>query len=143
MDPNQFDALKLENQLCFPLYAAAREVVKKYRPFLDAIDLTYTQYIAMMVMWEHEQITVKELGERLYLDSGTVTPVVKSLIAKGHVQKQRNQADERSVIVTLTREGRALRHSAEQIPQQVAGCISLAPEEAMQLYSLLYKVLQS
>ncbi len=143
MDPNQFDALKLENQLCFPLYAAAREVVKKYRPFLDAIDLTYTQYIAMMVMWEHEQITVKELGERLYLDSGTVTPVVKSLIAKGHVQKQRNQADERSVIVTLTEKGRALRQRAAQIPQQVAGCISLAPEEAMQLYSLLYKVLQS
>ena len=143
MNPNQFDALKLENQLCFPLYAAAREGVKKYRPFLDAIDLTYTQYIAMMVMWEHEQITVKELGERLYLDSGTVTPVVKSLIAKGHVQKQRNQADERSVIVTLTEKGRALRQRAEQIPQQVAGCISLAPEEAMQLYLLLYKVLKS
>ncbi|MBQ7379970.1 MAG: MarR family transcriptional regulator [Clostridia bacterium] len=143
MEKSEYDALKLDNQLCFPLYAAAREVVKKYRPFLDELDLTYTQYIAMMVMWEHEQITVKELGEKLYLDSGTVTPVVKSLIAKGHVQKQRNQADERSVIVSLTEQGRTLRKFAADVPHRVADCISLDPSEAVQLYTLLYKVLKS
>ncbi len=137
----KYDVLKLENQLCFPLYAAAREVVKKYRPYLDAIDLTYTQYIAMMVMWEQKEITVKALGEKLFLDSGTMTPVLKSLEAKGYVTRKRSTTDERSVSVFLTDSGEALKEKAVDIPAKVAGCVGLSGEEALQLYRLLYKVL--
>lgn len=137
----KFDVLKLENQLCFPLYAAAREVVKRYRPYLDAIDLTYTQYITMMVMWEQKEITVKALGEKLFLDSGTMTPVLKSLEAKGFVARKRSTTDERSVSVFLTDSGEALKKKAVDIPAKVAGCVGLSGEEALQLYRLLYKVL--
>ena len=137
----KFDVLKLENQLCFPLYAAAREVVKRYRPHLDAIDLTYTQYITMMVMWEEREITVKALGEKLFLDSGTMTPVLKSLEAKGYVTRKRSTTDERSVSVFLTESGEALKEKAVDIPAKVAGCVGLSGEEALQLYRLLYKVL--
>jgi len=137
------DALKLENQLCFPLYAAAREVVKRYRPHLDAIDLTYTQYITMMVMWEEKEITVKALGEKLFLDSGTMTPVLKSLEAKGYVTRKRSTTDERSVTVFLTDSGEALKEKAVDIPAKVAGCVGLDGEEALQLYRLLYKVLNT
>ncbi|MBQ7357485.1 MAG: MarR family transcriptional regulator, partial [Clostridia bacterium] len=102
MSQSKYDALKLENQLCFPLYAAAREVVKRYRPYLDELDLTYTQYITMMVMWEQKEITVKALGDKLFLDSGTMTPVLKSLEANGYVVRKRSTSDERSVTVILT-----------------------------------------
>ncbi len=137
----KYDALKLENQLCFPLYAAAREVVKRYRPCLDVIDLTYTQYITMMVMWEQKEITVKALGEKLFLDSGTMSPVLKSLEAKGYVTRKRSTTDERSVSVFLTSSGETLREKAVDIPAKVAGCVGLNGEEAFQLYGLLYKVL--
>ena len=139
----KYEALKLENQLCFPLYAAAREVVKRYRPHLDAIDLTYTQYITMMVMWEETEITVKALCEKLFLDSGTMTPVLKSLEAKGYVTRKRSTADERSVSVFLTESGEALKEKAVDIPAKVAGCVGLSGEEALQLYRLLYKVLDA
>ena len=139
----KYDALKLENQLCFPLYAAAREVVKRYRPYLDAIDLTYTQYITMMVMWEEREITVKALGEKLFLDSGTMTPVLKSLETKGYVTRKRSTTDERSVSVFLTDSGEALKEKAVDIPAKVAGCVGLDGEEALQLYGLLYKVLNT
>ena len=95
MSKSKYDALKLENQLCFPLYAAAREVVKRDRPYLDELDITYTQYITMMVMWEQKEITVKAIGEKLFLDSGTMTPVLKSLEAKGYVTRKRSTTDER------------------------------------------------
>jgi len=137
----KYDALKLENQLCFPLYAAAREVVKRYRSYLDAIDLTYTQYITMMVMWEEKGITVKALGEKLFLDSGTMTPVLKSLEAKGYVVRKRSTTDERSVSVFLTDSGEALKEKAVDIPAKVAGCTNLTAEEGMQLYKILYKIL--
>ena len=137
----KYEALKLENQLCFPLYAASREVVKRYRPYLDAIGLTYTQYIAMMVMWEQKEITVKALGEKLFLDSGTMTPVLKSLEAKGYVVRKRSTTDERSVSVFLTDSGEELKKKAAEIPAKVAGCVGLSGEEALQLYRLLYKVL--
>ena len=139
----KYDALKLENQLCFPLYAAAREVVKKYRPYLDELELTYTQYVTMMVVWERKEITVKALGEKLFLDSGTMTPVLKSLEAKGCVTRKRSAEDERSVSVFLTEKGEALRERAVEVPAKVAGCVGLEPEEAMQLYRLLYKVLNT
>ncbi|MBQ2773125.1 MAG: MarR family transcriptional regulator [Clostridia bacterium] len=143
MSVSKYDVLKLENQLCFPLYAAAREVVKRYRPHLDALDLTYTQYITMMVLWEQGEITVKALGEALFLDSGTMTPVLKSLEAKGFVTRKRSTADERSVSVALTNSGEALKASAVEVPAKVAGCVGLDAEEAVQLYGLLYKVLDA
>ncbi len=136
-----YDALKLENQLCFPLYAASREVIKLYRPHLDTLDLTYTQYIAMMVMWAEKKISVRDMGKRLYLDSGTLTPVLKSLESKGYIRRYRSSEDERVLIVELTEEGGKLKDEAVEVPQQVGSCIRLEPEEALQLYRLLYKVL--
>ena len=138
---DNFDALKLENQLCFPLYAAAREVIKLYRPHLDTLDLTYTQYITMMVMWAEKKISVRDMGKRLYLDSGTLTPVLKSLESKGYIRRYRSTEDERVLIVELTEEGSRLKTEAVEVPQQVGSCIHLEPEEAMQLYRLLYKLL--
>lgn len=139
---NKYDLLKLENQLCFPLYACSKEVVRRYKPFLDEIDLTYTQYIVMLVMWEKSKITVKELGECLYLDSGTLTPVLKKLEAKGYVSRSRSKEDERNLDVTLTSQGKQLREEAVDIPSKVGSCIDLSPEEAVKLYELLYKVLK-
>ena len=139
---NNNECLKLENQLCFPLYACSKEVVKRYRPFLDAINLTYTQYIAMMVFWEHRIHSVKELGEKLYLDSGTLTPVLKSLEAKGFVKRYRSSADERVLLVELTEEGAALKEKAAEIPALISGCIKLSDEEKAQLRGLLAKVLE-
>ncbi len=143
MSENKFEPLKLENQMCFPLYAAAREVVKLYRPHLDKINLTYTQYIAMMVLWEQEQCSVKELGQKLYLDSGTLTPVLKSLEQKGFLRRFRSESDERVLLVELTKDGEKLKKSAESIPQSVGACIGLSLDEAIQLYTLLYKVLNN
>ena len=137
----KYEALKLDNQICFPLYAAAREVMKRYRPYLDPLDLTYTQYIAMMVFWEHGQCSVKEMGERLYLDSGTLTPVLKSLEAKGYVRRFRSREDERVLLVELTDAGKALRDRAVDVPERVGGCVRLDPEDAGALYKLLYKLL--
>ncbi len=141
MNPENYEGLKLSNQLCFPLYAASREVIRKYRPYLDPLGLTYTQYIVMMVLWEEEQISVKELGRRLYLDSGTLTPVLKSLEEKGFVDRARSKEDERVLIARLTKEGLALKERAKDVPTRVGGCVKLAPGEAVQLYSLLYKLL--
>lgn len=140
-DTTKYEALRLENQLCFPLYAASREIIKQYRPYLEALDLTYTQYIAMMVFWEEKKLSVKELGKKLFLDSGTLTPVLKSLESKGYVIRSRSKEDERVLDVEITEKGEALKEQAVSIPQSVAGCVKLDREEAMQLYQLLYKVL--
>lgn len=141
MEDTRYDALKLENQICFPLYACAREIVRQYKPMLDEIGLTYTQYIVMMVLWEHAQVTSKVLGERLYLDSGTLTPVLKKLEEKGFVARQRCPEDERNLMVTLTPAGRALRDRAADIPARMAGCMRIEPAEALTLYKILYKML--
>ncbi|MBQ9250067.1 MAG: MarR family transcriptional regulator [Oscillospiraceae bacterium] len=141
-DATKYDALKLENQLCFPLYACSREIIKQYKPYLDEIDLTYTQYIAMMVLWEKKAVTVKELGNALFLDSGTLTPLLKKMEAKGLIHRQRSAEDERSLIVSLTEEGEALKEQAVAVPYKMAQCTGLAPEEAAQLYQLLYKMLK-
>ena len=141
MDERKYDALKIENQLCFPLYACSREIIKQYKPFLDEIDLTYTQYIAMMVLWEHQSVTVKELGQYLFLDSGTLTPLLKKMEAKGIISRKRDEEDERSLIVSLTAGGEALKERAVEVPQKMAQCVRLAPEEAQELYRLLYKLL--
>lgn len=141
MDEQQYAALKLDNQLCFPLYASARAVTKMYKPFLDLIDLTYTQYIAMLILWEQRSATVKEMGERLYLDSGTLTPLLKKLEAKGLLTRQRSARDERNLIVTVTDAGMALREKALGIPELMHRRCPLSNEEAYQLYGLLQRIL--
>lgn len=133
--------LLLENQLCFPLYAAAKEVLSRYKPLLDEIDLTYTQYIVMMVLWEDEKLSVSQLGERLHLDSGTLTPLLKRMADKDLIRRQRSKQDERQVIITLTQAGKALKQKALEIPPKISRCVNLEPEEALTLYRLLYKVL--
>ena len=139
--PDKYEALKLKNQLCFPLYACAKEVVKKYKPYLDEIDLTYTQYIAMMVLWEKKEVNVKELGECLYLDSGTLTPVLKKLEQKDFITRTRDKYDERNVIISLTDEGERLKEKAVSIPMKMGACINIDAEEAKTLYRILYKIL--
>ena len=138
----RYDALKLENQLCFPLYACSREIIKKYKPHLDRLDLTYTQYITMLVVWEKESITVKALGDILYLDSGTLTPLLKKLEAKGLVSRTRSTEDERNLIISVTPRGEQMKEEALDIPGQMAKEVKLAPGEAELLYKLLYKMLQ-
>lgn len=135
------DILKLENQLCFPLYACSKEIIKKYKPVLDKIDLTYTQYITMMVMWDEKEINVKSLGERLYLDSGTLTPLLKKLESKGYITRTRNKDDERNLNIKLTKLGMDLKEKAKAIPQEVGKCINLSKEETLELYNILYKIL--
>lgn len=139
------DTSKLENQLCFPLYAASRLVMRLYRPFLDELDLTYTQYITMAVLWEEDRISVKDLGTKLYLDSGTLTPVLKSLEKKGFLQRYRSSEDERVLIAEVTDKGRALRAAAETIPEKVTDCVSgrasFDPADAEKLHALLYVAL--
>ncbi len=138
---NKYDRLKLANQLCFPLYAASKEIVRHYKPFLDELDMTYTQYIVMMVLWEHKEVTVKELGQYLYLDSGTLTPLLKTMEKKGWVERKRSKEDERVLNVTITEQGNALREKAVCVPEQMAACVKLEPEEAAELYRILNKIL--
>ncbi len=136
-------ALLLDSQLCFPLYACAREVVKRYRPFLDGIGLTYTQYIAMMVLWETPCISSRQLGRRLFLDSGTLTPVLKKLESMGYINRKRDEKDERNLILTLTEAGEALKERAALIPPQMSACIRIDPQDAIQLYTLLHRLLDT
>ena len=138
-----FDPLKLENQLCFPLYAASKEIIRKYKPFLDEIDLTYTQYIVMLVLWERDNINVKSLGDKLFLDSGTLTPLLLKLEKKGYIVRKKSSADERNVIVMITDQGKKLRDVALSIPEKVGKCLSLEKEEALFLDQILYKILSS
>lgn len=140
---DKYDALKLENQLCFPLYACSKEIVKRYKPFLDEIDLTYTQYITMMVLWEHGEMNVKELGSCLFLDSGTLTPVLKKLEQKGYISRKRSEKDERVLNVAITKAGEALKEKAVEIPAKLGKCISIEPEEAVQLFQILRKMMST
>lgn len=139
----KYDALKLENQLCFPLYATARKVVALYTPYLKPLGLTYTQYILMMVLWEKDDVSVGELGEKLHLDTGTLTPVLKKLERDGYVVRERCRSDERIVSIKLTEKGCSLRESVQELPQKVGSCIPLSPQDARTLYQLLYQVLDS
>ncbi|MCH5271505.1 MAG: MarR family transcriptional regulator [Lachnospiraceae bacterium] len=141
MDEQKYDALKIENQICFPLYACSREIIKQYKPFLNELDLTYTQYITMMVLWEHKTQTVKELGERLFLDSGTLTPLLKKMEAKGLLCRKRSVEDERNLLVTITEAGEQLKERAVTVPAQMAKCSLLDSKEAAELYRILYKML--
>ncbi len=139
----KYESLKLSNQLCFPLYACSKEIIRKYKPYLDKIDLTYTQYITMMVLWEKQSVNVKTLGDCLYLDSGTLTPVLKKLESKGYITRMRSSEDERNLVVTITDEGEALKDKAVDIPASIGSCVNLNKEEAEILYKILYKIIQN
>lgn len=138
---DKYDALRLENQLCFPLYACSKEIVKAYKPYLDELDLTYTQYITMMVMWEYKELRVKEVGKYLYLDSGTLTPLLKRLEEKGYITRRRSEKDERDLIVMITEKGEELKEKAADVPQKVGKCVGIEPQKAQTLYALLYEIL--
>lgn len=135
------DPLLLQNQLCFPLYAAAKETVRCYRAYLDPLGLTYTQYIAMMALWEHKKMTISEMGRLLYLDSGTLTPMLKKMEQAGLLMRTRSATDERNVEITLTDAGWELREKAMHVPSGMAQFVNLEPGEVIQLYHLLYKLL--
>ena len=134
------DMLLLDNQLCFPLYAAAKEVVRRYTPFLAPFDLTYTQYIAMMVLWEKKTVGVNELGKQLMLDSGTLTPLLRKLEDKKYLLREKSAKDGRRLIVSLTPEGASLKDKMVVVPQKMGTCVHLSPEETTELKRLLKKV---
>jgi DNA-binding MarR family transcriptional regulator len=139
--PANFDPLALSNQLCFPLYATSRAITKHYTPLLKKLDLTYTQYLVMMVLWECQQTTVHDLGDALYLDSGTLTPLLKKMEAKGLLTRQRDTADERKVIVTITEKGQQLREQALSIPGTMWQCVNIPAQDAAELRRLLAEVM--
>ena len=142
MENDYHENMKLANQLCFPLYAASRCVVNRYTPLLKPLGLTYTQYLVLLVLWEKDGITVGEICDRLMLDNGTVSPLLKKMQQEGFVDKKRSDEDDRVVLITLTDEGRALQERAKDIPEKVACCIDLTPEKGRMLYELLYELLQ-
>lgn len=139
---SKYEALKLENQLCFPLYACAKEIVRAYTPVLKPLDLTYTQYIVMLALWEKKSLYLKELGEILYLDSGTLTPLVNRLYERGYLSKRRSEKDARDLEVSVTVKGWELREKAVKVPSEVGSCVSLSPEESQSLYVTLHKILK-
>lgn len=135
------DLLHLDNQVCFPLYSASNAMVRAYRPLLKELDLTYLQYIVLMVLWKEKQVNVKTLGEKLYLDSGTLTPLLKRLAAKGLVNRKRSEQDERVRIITLTEQGAAMESLARNVPETLVKRVNMSHEEMMQLKALCNKVL--
>jgi len=134
-------ALKLDNQLCFPLYAASRRIIKLYRPVLDPLGLTYTQYITLLALWERDGESVSALGERLFLDSGTLTPLLKKLEAQGLVRRDRSPQDERNVLIRLTDAGRDLKIQAAEVPAKIASCVNLSMPDAVELHRILHLLL--
>lgn len=143
MDDNYRESMKLANQLCFPLYAAARNVTALYTPWLKPLGLTYTQYIVFLVLWEKDGVSVTEIGNRLMLDSGTLSPLLKKMREAGYIEKCQSKEDERSFLIFLTDKGKTLQERAKDIPEKVGSCIKLSPEKAGQLYSLLYELLEA
>ena len=140
---SKYDTLLLKNQLCFPIYLCSKEIIRKYSPLLDDIDLTYTQYIVMMYFWEKNKSNVKELGKTLLLDSSTLTPLLKKLENKGYISRVRSSIDERNLVLTVTKKGLDLRDKAMSIPEQIGECINLSEEEVSVLYKLSYKILKN
>ncbi len=137
------EAMKLSNQLCFPLYAASRNVINLYTPYLKPLGLTYTQYIVFLALWEKDGVPVGELCEKLMLDNGTLSPLLKKMQAEGYIERTRSEKDDRVVEITLTRAGRALQEKAKDVPAKVAACVDLPPEKAQMLYTLLYELLDN
>ena len=143
MKEDDREAMKLSRQLCFPLYAAARSVISLYTPHLKSLGLTYTQYLVLLVLWEQDGVTVGEICERLMLDNGTLSPLLKKMEQTGYVERKRSSGDDRVVVITLTEAGRALQERAKDVPQKVGRCIALPPEKAQALYKLLYELLDN
>ncbi len=141
MEYDYHETMKLDNQLCFPLYAAARNVVSLYTPYLKPLGLTYTQYIVFLVLWEKDGITVGDICSKLMLDSGTLSPLLKKMEQSGFIERKRSLDDDRVVLISLTSEGRALQDKAKEVPEKVAGCIDLPAEKAQILYTLLNELL--
>ena len=135
------DCLKLSNQLCFPLYVCSKEITKKYTPILKELGLTYTQYITLLVIWEHKEIEMKDLENILYLDSGTLTPVLKKLENNGYIVKERDKTDSRNINIKITNEGILLKEKVKNVPSDVGNCLDISKEDAEQLYKLLYKII--
>ena len=142
MEYDYKEAMKLSNQLCFPLYAASRNITCLYTPYLKELGITYTQYIVFLVLWEKDGITVGEICEKLMLDNGTVSPLLKKMEQAGYITRKRSGSDDRVVLISLTKEGRKLQEKAKDVPKNVAGCINLPPEKAKMLYELLYELLE-
>ena len=140
MDNLKEEMLKLDNQLCFSLYATSKEIIRRYRPLLDNFDLTYTQYITLLVLWEKDGLKVKMLGERLYLDSGTLTPLLTKLERKGYILKKKDTADSRETTVYLTDKGRELKEKIIVVPATMGACVKLELDESLLLQKLLRKV---
>jgi DNA-binding MarR family transcriptional regulator len=138
-----FEQMKLENQLCFPLYAASRIITRKYKPLLDPLGLTYTQYIVMLALWEKDSLSVNQLGEILWLDSGTLTPLLKKLEGQGLVRRSRSVQDERMLIVEVTDAGWQLLEKAAEVPLKMAGCLDISVDEGRLLHGLLHKIMES
>ncbi|MBR3507546.1 MAG: MarR family transcriptional regulator [Lachnospiraceae bacterium] len=139
----EYEQLKLENQLCFPLYACARKIVNAYNPYLKPLGLTYTQYIVFMVLWDKESVNVGQLGEILHLDAGTLTPLLKRLEKEGYVTRKRSEEDERITLISITEKGNELKEKCKDIPNKLSECRSpLTEQEAKELYRLLYQFLE-
>lgn len=139
----KYEQLKLENQLCFPLYASSRLIVRLYSPVLEPLGLTYTKYIVMLALWEKDNMGLKELGEILFLDSGTLTPLLKKLEIQGLVTRERNLEDERNININLTEQGRALKETAKDIPGKIGACINMSPDDLKELHRLLHLILEN
>jgi len=135
------DKLLLKNQICFPLYLCSKEIIRKYTPFLNKLDLTYTQYIVMMYLWENKECNVKELGKTLLLDSNTLTPLLKKLESKNYITRTKSSNDSRNTIIKITESGLKIKENALSIPDSITKCVNLSDEEAQTLYKILYKVL--
>lgn len=139
----KYDCLKLENQLCFPLYSAANKIVRSYKPLLDELDLTYTQYITMMVLWEEGDINEKELGRRLFLKSNTLAPLLQKLEKKNYIKISKDKKDARNIVISITEEGRKLKEKAVNVPPSIASTVNLSVEDSKKLYEILYRYLKS
>jgi DNA-binding MarR family transcriptional regulator len=139
----EYEQLKLENQLCFPLYACARKIVNAYTPHLKPLGLTYTQYIVFMVLWDKEKVTVGELGKTLSLDAGTLTPLLKKLEKEGYITRERSAEDERVTELVITGKGNDLKEKCKDIPSKVASVLSLLKQDEIEsLYKILYKIIE-
>ena len=138
---NTYECLKLKNQLCFPLYACSKEIIRRYKPFLDQVDLTYTQYIVMMVLWEFGEMTEGEIGKKVHLDSGTLAPLLKRLQKAGYINRVRPESNENKLILSLTPEGEQLKKLAIKVPSQMQGCIPLSEKDMILLRELLNRAL--
>ena len=138
---DKYDCIRLENQICFPLYACAKEVVRQYRKPLERLGLTYTQYVVMMVLWEYGGMTEGELGKKVFLDSGTLAPLLKRMEKQGYITRTRPETNERKLYVELTAAGEALKDQATEVPCEMEGCLKLAQDEILQLKELLDKAI--